>query len=69
MRIGITLHEHNLEIWPIDDWSRKQCVQILTKHYIGFQYVPTTMGTTAFKFYNAEDYRFALEIFNEQLRR
>lgn len=65
MRIGITLHEAQFEIWPIDDWSRKLCIQILTKHHIGFQYVSTTMGTMAFRFYNIEDYKLALMLFNE----
>lgn len=65
MRIGITLHEHNMEIWPIDDWSRKQCIQILTRYHIGFQYVPTTMGTMAFRFYTKDEYKLALEMFNE----
>ena len=66
MRIGYTLNEAQLEIWPIDDWSRKQCIQILTKHRIGFQYVPTTMDTMAFRFYDTEDYILAKELFNEQ---
>ncbi len=65
MRIGFTLHEAQLEIWPIDDWSRKQCIQILTKHHIGFHYVPTTMGTMAFRFYSIEDYKLAKDMFNE----
>ena len=63
MRIGITLHEAQLEIWPIDDWSRKQCIQILTRHQIGFQYVPTTMNTMAFRFYDTEDYLLAKGLF------
>lgn len=62
-RIGITLNEAQLEIWPIDDWSRKRCVSILARHSIGFTYVATTMGTTAFQFYNESDYKLALEMF------
>jgi len=63
-RIGITLHETNLEIWPTDDWSRRKCVDILTRYHIGFTYVPTTMGSTAFQFYNHQDYKLATELFS-----
>jgi len=66
MRIGFTLHEANLEIWPIDDWSRKQCIQILTKHHIGFSYIQTTMGSMAFRFSTKEDFDLARNLFNKQ---
>jgi hypothetical protein len=66
MRIGITLCHDLLEIWPIDNWSRKKAIEILDHYKIGFQYVPTTMGTMAFRFNTKEDFKLALGLLSEQ---
>lgn len=62
MRIGFTLNEAELEIWPIDDWSRKKVYLILGKNQIGYEYMPTTMGTVSLRFRTFEDYKKALEL-------
>jgi len=66
MRIGYTLNEAELEIWPIDDWSRKRIYLILGKHQIGYEYKPTTMGTVSLRFSNKDNYKQAISMIEHE---
>lgn len=61
-RPQITLNNNSLEIWPSDKWSREVCYRLLGYYQIGYDYIPTTMGTVALKFRNLESYEQALTI-------
>lgn len=62
MKAQITLNEHAREIWPTDPASRKLCTRLLGMYQIGYDYVPTTMGTVALKFRSIEEYEQALAL-------
>ena len=67
MRIGYTLTEALLEIWPMDKWSREKILLILGNNQIGFDVVPTTMNTYSFRFRNKEDYYTAKQLIDGEL--
>lgn len=54
-----------MEIWPIDDWSRKIVTTAVTEAGIDFNLNPTTMGHPALRFNTNEDYEKALSIIKE----
>lgn len=61
-RIQFTLNESLLEVWPSDRWSRDNCHRLMGNYQLGYDYIPTTMGTSALRFRNLETYEQALTI-------
>jgi hypothetical protein len=49
-----------MEIWPIDEWSRKIIIDTVSNQKIEFTLNQTTMGTPALRMNNIEDYEKAL---------
>lgn len=54
-----------MEIWPIDEWSRKIIIEAISSQGITYSLNQTTMGTPALKMNTTEDYEQALSIIKE----
>ncbi len=63
IRPQYTINPILLEIFPIDNWSRKKIILSLNK--IGYDYVPTTMGECSLRFRSETDYQQALNIIKQ----
>ena len=54
-----------MEIWPVDEWSRKIVTTAITDAGINYNLNPTTMGHPALRFATSEDYEKALSIIKD----
>ncbi|NDB81237.1 MAG: hypothetical protein EB127_00585 [Alphaproteobacteria bacterium] len=60
-----TVDNINLFIWPIDKFSRDIILKILGRNQIGFDCVPTTMGTWSFYFRSKDEFEQALYLIRQ----
>lgn len=54
-----------MEVWPVDNWSRKLICECLEKNSIRFEYAYTTMGAPAIKFLSHKDYELAYNLIKD----
>jgi hypothetical protein len=66
LRPQYTLDPLNAQIWPLDQWSRKIILNLLTESGIIFDdTIPTTMGTPAIRIASNNDYFTAKKLLGE----
>jgi len=65
MKIQFTNIPELLEIFALDKWSRDHITRLMGMHQIGYDVVPTTMASPAFRFRTRENFDHAKRLIQE----
>jgi len=65
VRPQYTVTPLNMEIWPLDKWSRRLILECLEKNLIRVDQVYTSMGEPALKFKNNKDFERAYTLIKD----
>jgi len=62
LKIQFTQNPNQLEIWPLDKWSRDNLTRIMAENKMAYTFEPTTMGTVCLRFKTQKDFDSALQL-------